>query len=172
MKYQTNPELGPFVNNWGCNIHSVLEKVEKTSARFGRPFKFSNNDVSAVYVSAMRHGIIGPEVKSEDGAPVDGCVVNNGKALFNLCAVMYSLPVRCDDMRTESASYTPISGEEEILELKRAGYSGSHFVAGNGVPSKSLANEIEFDPIEGGSQCAKKGWIASKRIYKISRREV
>lgn len=141
-----------------------MEKVEKASARYGKPFKFSNSDVGGVYLTAMRHGIIQKEVRSEDGEPLDGCTVYNGKALFNLCADMFSLPVECTDMRTESKGYKPKPSEEEILELKRDGMKGSHFVSGNG------RGGIEFDPIEGGSVTARLGWIESKRIYVIKKR--
>lgn len=171
MKYQTNESHGLFINHWGCNLCSIMQKVEKTSAVYGKPFKFSNSDVGGVYLTAMRHGIVQNEVRSEDGEPLDGCTVYNGKALFNLCAEMFSLPVECINMRTESAKYKPKPGEEEILELKRKDMNGSHFVSGNGKQGL-LANEIEFDPIEGGSRCARNGWIASKRIYTIKKREV
>ena len=142
-----------------------MEKVEVTSARYGRPFKFSNSDVGGVYLTAIRHGIVQKEVRSEDGEPLDGCTVYNGEALFNLCAEMFSLPVECTEMRTEAKDYKSKSGEEEILELKRKGMEGAHFVSGNGKGG------IEFDPIEGGSRCAKEGWIESKRIYTIKKRE-
>lgn len=148
-----------------------MEKVEVTSARFGRQFKFSNSDVGGVYITAIRHGIVQKEVRTEDGEPKDGCTVYNGKALFNMCADMFDLPCECIDMRTEGKDYQPKPGEEEILELKRKDMEGSHFVAGNGKPG-ALADEIEFDPIEGGSKCARVGWIASKRIYTIQKREV
>ena len=166
MKYQTNESLGPFINHWGCNFCSILEKVEVTSVRYGKPFKFSNSDVGGVYLTAMRHGIVQNEVRSEDGEPLDGCLVYNGKSLFNLCATMFDLPVECVEMRTEGKDYKPKLGEEEILELKRDGMKGSHFVSGNGKGG------IEFDPIEGGSKCAQVGWIESKRIYVVRKREI
>ena len=146
-----------------------MEKVEVTSARYGRPFKFSNSDVGGVYLTAMRHGIVQKEVRTEDGELLDGCTVYNGKALFNLCAEMFSLPVECTDVRTEAKDYKPKSGEEEILRLERKNMEGAHFVSGNGRVGL-LAKEIEFDPIEDGSRCAKEGWIESKRIYTIRKR--
>lgn len=166
MKYQTNPQLGKFINAWGCNLCCILEKVEKSLARFGKAFKFSNPDVVTVYKTAMERGFVQKEVFTEDGEPKDGCTVNNPKAVFNLCAEMFKLPIYCESFRQADADYIPSDGEEEILELKRAGYNGSHFVSGNGN-TKSLKDEIEFDPIEGGSRCAREGWIASKRIYTI-----
>jgi len=93
IKYQTNTSHGKFINAWGCNICSIMQKVEKGSERFGRRYRFSNSDVGAVYLEAMRRGIVQKEVFSEDGEPLDGCTVYNGKALFNLCAEMFSLPV-------------------------------------------------------------------------------
>ena len=146
-----------------------MQKVEKASRVAGKPFKFSNSDVGGVYLSAMRHGLVQKEVRSEDGEPLDGCTVYNGKALFNLCADMFYLPVECVEMREEAKDYRPKPGEEEILELKRTGMTGSHFVSGNGK-SGPLAKEIEFDPIEGGSVTARLGWIESKRIYVIRKR--
>ena len=166
MKYQTNACLGKFINAWGCNICSIMEKVEKTSALYGKPFKFSNSDVGGVYTTAMLRGIVQKEVFTEDGEPEDGCTVNNPKLLFNLCAEMFKLPVFCESFRQADAHYFPAANEEEMLELKRNGYHGSHFVSGNGKPGL-LKDEIEFDPIEGGSRCAREGWIASKRIFTI-----
>ena len=165
MKYQTNPSHGKFINAWGCNICSIMCKVEITSARYGKPFKFSNSDVGGVYLEAMRRGIVGPETYTEDGEPLDGCVVFNGKALFNLCAEMFNLPVYCESMVQAPASYVPTTGEEEILELRRPDYKGSHFVCGDGKGG------IQFDPIEGGSKMARFGYVASKRIYRIVRRK-
>jgi len=78
---------------------------------------------------------------------------------------MFSLPVECTDIRTEGNDYEPKPCEEEILELKRKDMDGSHFVSGNGKGG------IEFDPIEGGSVTARLGWVESKRIYTIKKRE-
>ena len=147
---------------------SIMEKVEVTSARFGKPFKFSNSDVGGVYERAKQTGIVQKEVFSEDGEPLDGCTVYNGKALFNLCAAMFDLPVHCESFRLEPATYVVKKGEEEILELRREGKTGSHFVSGTGKPG-SLPDIVEFDPIEGGSQSARVGWVASKRILTIKK---
>jgi hypothetical protein len=173
MKYQTNPELGQYLNHWGCYIISILEKVEKANPGF----KFSNSDIDKVYITAMRHGYVSLEV-NRNGNPFDGCTVQNYTpdqkwdghgtvGIFNTACDMFGLKNRCISSRHESKNYIPISGEEEILELKRDKYKGSHFVDGNGKANVHLLDEIEFDPIEGGSQCAKLGWIDSKRILKI-----
>ena len=45
MKFQTNPELGPFINHWGCFFCSILEKVEKST---GWTKHFSNANVVGV----------------------------------------------------------------------------------------------------------------------------
>ena len=168
MKYQTNPPLGKFVNKWGCLFCSVLQKVEKSSLRHGKFFKFSNEDVLSVYERAKQIGIVQKEVFSEDGSPLDGCSVYNGKALFNLCAAMFNLPVFCESYRQAEAEYAPSEDEEEILELRRDGKDGSHFVSGTGIAG-ALPRIIEFDPIEGGSNSARTGWVESKRILVIKK---
>jgi hypothetical protein len=162
MKYQTNEELGVFINKWGCHICSVLCKAEVTSRRFGKYFKFSNSDVGAVYLAGMEKGFIQAE-EYKDGKPFDGCSVLDGARLFNLAASMFDLPVVATRYRWENKDYTPKEGEEELLELKRTGMQGSHFVCGNG------SGGIEFDPIEGGSQAARLGWVESKRILTVRR---
>ena len=131
--------------------------------------KFTNDDVVAVYRRAMDLGYVQKEVASPSGAPADGCTVLDGLGLFNLAASYSGAKIRAKSYRHESADYEIIpTAEEEILELKRAGYTGSHFVCGNGIAkSGRWQNEIEFDPIEGGSQCARSGWIASKRIIEF-----
>lgn len=172
MKYQTNESLGPFINGWGCNFCCILEKVEVTSKRNGKYFKFSNSDVTAMYAAAIKRGYLSPEVRDDDGNPKDGCVVYDGPAIFNMCAEMFNLPVWCESMTHAEADYMPKQGEEEILELRRPRHEGSHFVSGNGVTVGFLRDEIEFDPIEGGSNSARLGYIFSKRIYKIVKREI
>lgn len=157
MKYQTNESLGPFINHWGCHICSILEKVEKLSVGIGKPFKFSNSDVGAVYITAMRHGAVQQEI-TKDGKPFDGCSVLDGAGLFNIACQMFDLPIEATGYRKETNDYVCKDNEEEVLELKRAGYNGSHFVAGNKYGG------IEFDPIEGGSVCAARGWVESKRV--------
>lgn len=166
MKFQTNPSLGGYINHWGCHIISILQKVEKLS---GGKIKLSNSDVCAIYLKAKSDGAVQAEISDCKGNPLDGCDVYHGDHLFNIAVEMFNFPIRCIEYRKESALYIPSRGEEEILELKRDGYKGSHFVAGNGKPSNPWQKEIEFDPIEGGSKCASLGWIASKRIMTVRR---
>jgi hypothetical protein len=163
LKYQTNPQLGPFLNHWGCHICSILCKVE---IRGG--VKFTNAEVYAIYQEAIHAGIVQAEIKNELGQPLDGCTVYDGARLFNLAAGFKGVPDRAASYRHENADYVIKSNEEEILELKRSGYLGSHFVSGTGISNPDhWQGEIEFDPIEGGSQCGRIGYIASKRILKF-----
>lgn len=174
MKYQTNPSLGPFLNHWGCHVASILEKVEKAS---GWTKKFTNDDVVKIYRAGMECGHIQKEVFNADGSPRDGCLIldkdksgaSDGEFIFNLGAELLGVPFRAKSYRKESADYVPGKGEEEVLELKRSGYNGSHFVAGTNVVGSNWKKEIEFDPIEGGSFCAREGWIESKRILTIEK---
>lgn len=163
MKFQTNSALGEYINRWGCHICSILEKVEILSARIGKPLKFANSDVCAIYQEAMRRGAVQQEVDVA-GKPFDGCSILDGAELFNLACELFSVPLKAVGYRKEGASYVTTPDEEEILELNRGGYNGSHFVSGNGKTGVMLKDEIEFDPIEGGSKCAAVGWIKSKRI--------
>jgi len=164
MKFQTNEELGPFINHWGCFFCSILEKVEKTT---GWTKHFSNENVVGIYNEGMKLGYITPE-KWEGRNPVDGCFVLNAPAIFNMAAEMLDTPFRCSGYSGRvSDKYIPKSGEEEILCLTRNGYNGFHFVAGNNRTCIPWNNEIEFDPIEGGSKCAQVGYIDSKRILTI-----
>jgi hypothetical protein len=165
MKYQTNESLGPFINQWGCFLMCILEKVEI----FSPGFKFSNSDVCAIYTEGMRRGYIQAEVFDEYKRPKDGCDILNQCGVFNLAAIMFNLRVRCIDYRIEKSTYIPVGNETEILELKRIGHKCSHFVSGNGNSGVNLKAELEFDPIEGGSITARDGWIETKRIFLISK---
>jgi hypothetical protein len=168
MKYQTNTPLGPFINHWGCHITSILEKVEKAGG-----VKFTNDDVLTVYYTGMAKGFIQREVFDSNGIPKDGCFIlatgndTHGDEIFNIGAGLLGVPFRATGYRKELANYTPNPGEEELLCLKRKGYDGLHFVAGNNKSGVRLVDEIEFDPVEGGSNCARTGWIDSKRILTI-----
>ncbi len=162
MKFQTNPELGLFINHWGCFYCSILEKVEK-STKWTR--HFSNDDVVKVYKDCIASGMISPE-QWKNNKPSDGCFVYNAPGVYNYAAKFLESKARCTGYKKVNKNYKPLSGEEEILCLNRKGYNGSHFVAGTNVAG-ILKEEIEFDPIEYGSNCAKRGFIQSKRILSI-----
>jgi hypothetical protein len=164
MKFQTNEELGPFINHWGCFFCSILEKVEKTT---GWTKHFSNENIVGIYVEGMRRGWITKEV-FKNNVPDNGCFVLDAPAVFNYAAEQLSISARCTKYSGRvSDKYIPKNGEEEILCLARKGYDGFHFVAGNSKPATPWNGEIEFDPIEGGSNCARLGWIDSKRILTL-----
>jgi hypothetical protein len=174
MKWQTNEPLGPFINEWGCFLHFLLEKVEKST---GWTKHFSNEDIVNLYVACMRKTFvykdgttkpwISPEVW-KNGKPADGCFVWNAKGVYNAAAEFLGSDYRCVKyVGWKNKNYIPQKNEEEGLCLKRQGYSGVHFVAGTGIASIPWQKEIEFDPVEGGSLCAKYGWIDSKRILVI-----
>src|SRR5574344_1219874 len=164
MKYQTNPELGPFINHWGCFLCSILEKVEKST---GWEKHFSNENIVGIYQHGINAGWITKEVW--DGAtPKDGCFVLDAPSVYNYAAEFLGVRARCSGYKKVDKTYIPARNEEEILCLGRAGYNGSHFVAGTGVAHvPEWQGEIEFDPIEDGSQCAKLGFIKSKRILTV-----
>ena len=173
MKYQTNPELGPFINEWGCFFTSGLEKVEKST---GWTKHFSNPNVVGIYQYCMEQtfryydGTIKPWISAEewDGSkPKNGCFIWNLPAVYNYAAEFLGSHYRCTGYKKVDKLYVPKRNEEEILCLGRDGYNGTHFVSGTGVKETPWQGEIEFDPIEGGSQCAKKGFIESKRILTI-----
>lgn len=164
MKYQTNPELGPFINHWGCLFCSILEKAEK-SIDWER--KFSNADVVEVYKKCISLGFISKEVTNDNGVPIGGCWVINAPEVFNTAVEKLGGVMKCTGYRKVESSYVPKLHEEEILCLARKGYGGNHFVSGNGKVFSSLKDEIEFDPWEGGSRCAREGYIDSKRILII-----
>jgi len=164
MKFQTNPELGLFINHWGCFFCSILEKVEKST---GWQKHFSNANVVGIYTVCMNMGWITKE-EWDGSTPKDGCFVLDALAVYNYAAEQFGSVWRCTKYRKMDKLYLPYAGEEELLELGRNGYNGSHFVAGTGViHSPDWRDEIEFDPIEGGSQCAKVGFIKSKRILTV-----
>jgi hypothetical protein len=163
MKFQTNGELGPFLNHWGCFFNSDLAKVEKST---GWTKHFSNENVVGIYVEGMKRNWIMQE-KWKDGKPYDGCFVIDAPAVYNYASEQLGSKWRCTGYRKEDKLYIPCAGEEEILELGRDGYNGSHFVAGTNKICSPWQGEIEFDPIEGGSQCAKIGFIKSKRILTV-----
>jgi hypothetical protein len=159
MIYQTDERLGPYLNHWGCHICSILHKVEKRNK-----VTFDWTQVLAVYKDGMSRGYIQQEVQDVHGNPDDGCSVLDGKALYNLAAQYKGISELAGAYSHQESSYVPAPNDEEILELKREGYNGSHFVAGNGHTGDTMQSEIEFDPIEGGSHCARDGFINTKRI--------
>ncbi|VVB60784.1 Uncharacterised protein [uncultured archaeon] len=168
MLFQTDRVFNNFINEYGCNMFSILFKVEKAGL-----FKkhFTADDINNIYTSAMQCGIVGKESYDSEGRPDNGCYVMDGAALFNLGARSLGINAECKSISWMDRMYIPGLGEEEILELGRSGYKGSHFVAGNGIVTPDHWNsEIEFDPIEGGSRCGKTGFIKSKRILLIKRK--
>lgn len=163
MIHQTDKELGPYINKWGCFLMAIIQKVEKN----GNGYTFSARDILKIYENAMRHELVRREVADKDGNPKGGCYILKQQMLYNMAAEMYGFNTRCLSYKKEDASYIPdtTKGEEEILELKRDGMAGSHFVSGNGKKSKTVIGRIEFDPIAGGSVTARRGWIESIRIF-------
>lgn len=163
MIHQTDKELGPYINKWGCFLISILRLVEKN----GTGYTFRAHDILKIYKNAMRHELVGREVADKDGNPKGGCYILKQRGLYNMAAEMYGFNTRCLSYRKEDADYIPdiTKSEEEILELKRDGMSGSHFVTGNGKKSKTVIGRIEFDPISGGSVTARRGWIDSVRVF-------
>jgi hypothetical protein len=174
MKWQTNPELGIFINHWGCFFCCILEKVEKS---IGWTKHFSNENVVGIYVACMnktftyKDGTTKPWISAEvweNGKPVDGCFVWNAEGVYNYAAEFLGSKFRCTKYSGRvSEKYMPKIGEEELLCLMRKEYDGMHFVDGTGKECIPWNGEIEFDPIEGGSKCAQLGWIDSKRILTI-----
>ena len=163
MKWQTNKELGVFINKWGCNFISILEKVEKAGKW---KLHFSNELVHDIYKECILKRYISAEVW-QGKEPVDGCTILYYQGVYNLAAEKLGVKSKCINVRKEPASYNPKRHEEEILELGRNGYNGSHFVSGTGEKGNPWQTEIEFDPIEGGSTCARLGFIKSKRILEV-----
>lgn len=154
MKYQTDKELGPFINKWGCFFISILYHVEKQTGK-----EFSCDEILAIYREAIVRGYVQKELADAQGRPLDGCDVYDPKSVFLLaggyCKGFYKAP----------RDFVPASNEVEILCLARADHKGFHFVAGNkNTKTGKLADEIAFDPIKGGSLTAKLGWIDSKRV--------
>ena len=163
MIYQTNRALGAYINKWGCFLVAIIQKVEKN----GNGLTFNERDILGIYENAKRHGFVSQEEANKDGTAKDGCYILEPQMLYNMVSEMFGFSTRCLSYRKEDANYIPdtIKGEEEILELKRDGMSGSHFVSGNGKKSKTVIGRIEFDPIESGSITARRGWIESIRIF-------
>lgn len=161
MIHQTDKELGPYINKWGCFLISILRLVEKNS----NGYTFSARDILKIYENAMRHELVSREVADEDGSAKSGCYILKQRGLYNMAAEMYGFNTRCLNYYWRPANYQKQTGEDEILELKRDGMAGSHFVTGNGSFGVPVLNRIEFDPIAGGSVTARRGWIKSIRIF-------
>jgi hypothetical protein len=162
MKWQNQPQFSLYIQHWYCNVFSHLEKVEKRS---GWKYSWTNDGINDISQKAIDAGFVQKNIANLDGTPKDGGDVLNYVGLFNLAAEYAGISDRAVSMHFSEHDYQPLPNEEEILELKRDGYAGSHFTAGNNVANQTPWNkEIEFDSIMGGSQCAKLGWIASKRI--------
>lgn len=161
MIHQTDRALGAYINKWGCFLISILRLVEKNS----NGYTFSAHDILKIYENAMRHELVSREVADKDGNPKGGCYILKQRGLYNMAAEMYGLKTRCLNYYKMGAGYKKESSEDEILELKRSGMKGSHFVTGNGSFGVPVINRIDFDPIEGGSITAQRGWIESIRIF-------
>jgi hypothetical protein len=129
--------------------------------------RFSNDEVKWIYFQGMQNRFIQQELFTNDGKPLDGGYILDQKGFYNFAAQMFGIKSRCVEYRREPVSYKTKPGEEEILELKRSGVKGSHFVCGNGSFGVPLKARIEFDPIEGGSKSARDGWIESVRVFVI-----
>jgi len=170
MIFQTNKKLGPYLNKWGCFFCSILQKVEKVSG-----VSFSENDTLTIYTKAMASGAISAEIKDDPDTPqdeMDGVTILQPAVVFNIAAAYAKVKSRCVGCAWSDPSVVPFLHQEEIIELKRHDKKGSHFVSGTGrspTPGRPWQDEIEFDPIEGGSVAAKLGYIASKRILTIRR---
>ncbi len=161
MIHQTDRALGAYINKWGCFLISILRLVEKNS----NGYTFQARDILKIYENAMRHELVSREVKDSDGNPKSGCYILNQRGLYNMATEMYGFNTRCLNYYWRPADYQKQTGEDEILELKRDGMAGSHFVTGNGSFGVPVLNRIEFDPIAGGSITARLGWIKSVRIF-------
>lgn len=155
--------MGPFLNKWGCFHNSILCKLEKHAG--GR--RFTNDEVRWIYFQGIQNRFIQEELFDSHGKPLDGCDILDQKGFYNFAAKMFGIKSRCIEYRYEPATYQTKKDEEEILELKRNGVRGSHFVCGNGSFGVPVKARIEFDPIEGGSNSARDGWVESVRIFVI-----
>jgi hypothetical protein len=169
MKYQTNKELGPFFNAWGCNIDAHLEKIEKVSKW---NYSWSNEGILNVYHESMDKGFVQKEKYDCTGDLLDGCTVLNGIGLFNLAADYAGLNYRCVAYKVETPDYVCKHGEEEILKCQYTAKDENktvhtHFMDGLGSNLNPWNKDIEFDPIEGGSNTAKYGHIVEKHILTI-----
>lgn len=168
MIYQTNPKLGLYLNRWGCYFCSILQKVEKHSG-----VKLTEYQALTIYTKAMAAGAVSLEVHDDPSTKADetdGVTILQPAVVFNIAAAEVGSKCRCRGARKEPAEVLPGPGETEILELRRHDKPGQHFVSGTGAkpkPGRPWQDEIEFDPIEGGSNSAKVGYIASKRILTI-----
>ncbi len=163
VPYQTSPELGVFINKWGCNFMSICY-LAAVFIKKSIPVA----EVLRVYQVSMKLGYLQKEVIGPTGQPEDGCEVHNYIEIFRLFGG------KCKAFKSEGMSYVPREGELEILRCRRAGHAGYHFMAGNGVPDQTRwQNEIAFDPIEShfdgtntihGSWTQFDGEIVDKRI--------
>ena len=166
MKFQDDPQLGPYINAWGCDFCSLLALVEVKS---NGTFTWDYPGILEVYKQGMDHGYVQKEVQNPDGSPADGCTILDFTSFFALASQYAKVLVVCGGEFYAEHDYQPTGNDAEILELKRDGHAGSHFTLGNGKANQTpWQNEIAFDPIRGGSQTAKLGWIASKRILQFA----
>lgn len=168
MLYQTNPKFGLYLNRWGCYFFSLLQKVTCHGG-----VEISEAQALTIYTKSMTAGAISLEIHDDPTTKqdeTDGVTILQPAVVFNIAASEVGAQCRCRGVRKEPADVLPGPGEDEILELRKHDRPGQHFVAGTGVnpkPGRPWQDEIEFDPIEGGSNSAKIGYIASKRIMTI-----
>jgi len=166
MKFQDDVNLGPYINLWGCDFCSILRLVEVKSSG---TFEWDYPGILEVYRQGMDQNYVQKEVANPDGTPKDGCSVYDFGSLFNMASEYAKVLAVCGGEFYAEHDYQITGNDAEILELKRDGHAGSHFVLGNGKINLVVwQSEIAFDPITGGSQTARLGWIASKRIMQFA----
>jgi hypothetical protein len=146
MLLQSEKDLGPYVNKYGCYMMSIL-----FHAMMARRKPMTASEVIAIYVSAKASGLIGPEKADKDGHPIDGCYVNDPAMLYHVAGGGHVLIKKVDGL------YQCKADEREILAWFNARTNFTHFTAGNG------SGVCVYDPL-GQSITRSEGVIISKRI--------
>ena len=149
MVYQFDPELGPFLKEWGCYFCSLLRIVEEQTGK-----KFGAQETRAIYIASMMTGIISKEVYDENGKPLDGCTVLDPDTLIHIAGGKGTV------RKVDGSGYQVATGESQVLRFHNPRTGFAHFVVGDGK------GKVKWDPLE-SSVTVREGQIVDQRIIKI-----
>lgn len=152
MYKQTDRRFSPIIQDFGCYFMCILYIVEKYYLK--RDMTIS--EIQDIYMQGVAKHDIDPEEWYDDRT-VDGCYIRYPVLFIQLVLDYFNLP-----FDVISCNISTIAHKDcfNILYLVR-GEGVHHFVVGTSM------SDIEWDPWDGGSRCAKEGRIESVRCIHI-----
>lgn len=147
MVYQFDPELGPFIKEWGCYFCCILKVAEEQRGK-----KIGGVEARSIYLAAMMTNIVQKEVYDKvTGLPKDGVTVEKPEELLVLAGGKGKI------RKVDGALYRATPDEFQILKFYNPATKYSHFVVGDGM------GKVTWDPLENSNTVAH-GFIIEQRI--------